>query len=321
VRRASSQAVCQCNANAIMGNSKYPGPVCKVLKDLLEIDPGTNCRSTSPTPGPVTGGHGVAGMAVADAKARYLSHARYVSYAMQGKSLLPGDHSSWLGGAFLRMYLDHKLDDDTVKKAGEEIGASKTFEQLQKDTNDHLQLAVDRHGHMLNRKEIADEARRYLKARKDRGGIAFRGALNPVIGGVGGVDVDAEATTSSESQLVASVVLDYEIDVIFSDIYDFKNRRTGEYDRYRKHLADLLRRNEFRKFEEAYRTEVQPVGSWHKTHLDNAALFASFMYALENRGWTPGGLPWRVTIRMRGKLHNKTAIKPAHARPSAHGTK
>ena len=117
MRRASSQAVCQCNANAIMGNSKYPGPVCKVLKDLLEIDPGTNCRSTSPTPGPVTGGHGVAGMAVADAKARYLSHARYVSYAMQGKSLLPGDHSSWLGGAFLRMYLDHKLDDDTVKKA------------------------------------------------------------------------------------------------------------------------------------------------------------------------------------------------------------
>ena len=90
----------------------------------------------------------------------------------------------------------------------------------------------------------------------------------------------------------------FRVDVTFQDTYDFDNTRHGEYDKYRKKLARLLGANDFDGFENAYYREVQPADRWHKTKLDNAAIFASFMYALEMKGWTPGSLPWEVTVPM-----------------------
>lgn len=294
-----------------MGNKRLPGPVCTVLNDWLEIDAGAACRGTATPPGPV-GTTPAAKMSEKEAKADFLSHARQVSYAMQAKSMLPGGHS-WLGGSFLRMYLDHEVDEDTVAKAGEEIAASDTFLKLSKDTNDHLQHAATKHGRMLTEQEIATVARNYLQARNKKRGIAFRGALNPVIGGITAIDVDPKIKLTNLPATEEKISADYELGVTLSDTYDFDNRRTGEYDHYRKRLARLLTENKFQEFNKAYRTEMQPVDSWHKTKLDNAALFASFMYAVEKKGWTSGPLAWKTTVAMKGHLQVKSAKpkKPA----------
>src|SRR5262249_30067482 len=93
------------------------------------------------------------------------------------------------------------------------------------------------------------------------------------------------------------------------DTYDFANKRDGEYALYRSRLAELLKKNQFCEFEKAYWGEMCPSSSGPRTHLNTkAVLFASFMYALEQRGWTPGPLPWQVTIPMRGTFaHDPTA--------------
>src|SRR5262249_15255274 len=70
-----------------------------------------------------------------DFKKEALRHAYEVSYAMQPRAWFKnigarfghGTRESALGGKFLRMYLDHKLDPDVVKDAGKEIGESAEF--------------------------------------------------------------------------------------------------------------------------------------------------------------------------------------------------
>jgi hypothetical protein len=98
------------------------------------------------------------------------------------------------------------------------------------------------------------------------------------------------------------ILVNYEVKVVFKDTYDFDNSRKGEYDRYRKKLAKLLQQNKFGDFELMYYREQDPSGYFRKTKLSHAGLFASYMYALEKRGWTPGPLAWEVTIPMRGSL-------------------
>ncbi len=205
---------------------------------------------------------------------------------------------STLGGAFLRMYLDHKTDEDIIKQAGTEIGDSPEFNSLRNELNKYLQSAADRSQFKETQPDkILNIADAHLKYIKNHSGIAFRYTLNAVIGGVTGVEVDSvENYDSSTAGDVTTAK--FHINIRFSDTYDFENHREGEYDRYRKQLARYLIANEFDKFEEAYSREtMHPFDkAMHKTHLDNAAVFASFMYALEKRGWTPGGLSWSVVV-------------------------
>jgi hypothetical protein len=263
-------------------------------------------------------------------KFEYLNYARGVSYAMQGKSAAESTGSwmreqleragvggkskpprvqSFLGGAFLRMYLDGAADPVIISMAGNEIAASPEFKRLSGELNRFLQSSVDRSPQAAaDTERLRVLADKHLKAIKTRSGIAFRYTLNAVIGGVTGVDVRA-VTLVSESAARSGSSRQYRFDITFSDTYDFENQRYGEYDRYRKELARYLLRNDFERFWAVYSREAHhPLDKTiHRTHLDNAAVFASFMYALEQKKWTPGGLKWDVTVPAEITL----AIKPS----------
>jgi hypothetical protein len=252
-------------------------------------------------------------------KRAYLAHARAVSYAMQGKSAggsalawvedLWGDSKSkkparvqsFLGGAFLRMYLDHEVDPDVIKRASVEIAESPEFANLQTQMNAKCQAELAQaHARQPVTEAIKAIYAKDLNRVREKSGIAFRYTLNAVIGGVTGVSVkDARilASRPKGGSAGANAEIDYEVDVVFSDTYDFENRRTGVYETYRKRLAHLLALNDFTAFEAEYGGELLPTG---KTNLDSAAIFASFMYALEKKGWTPGPLAWEVSVPMRG---------------------
>ena len=101
-----------------------------------------------------------------------------------------------------------------------------------------------------------------------------------------------QATVSGKLEIT------YELQVKISDVYDFQNKRTGEYARYRENLATLLRSDQYERFNVAYFGEAHPIQRLRHIRLDLAATFASFMYALERKGWTPGGLAWEVTVPM-----------------------
>ena len=270
----------------------------------------------------------------------YLRHAREVSYLMQAKSegesaeswveeevkkirgttgSKPRRVQSFLGGAFLRMYLDGKVDSKTVEKAGEEIHDSPEFKKLAEELNKYLQGSIDTH-HLTKAEpeKLRSLADQHLKAIKKSRGIAFRYTLNAVIGGVTGVEVKS-VTHLQDKTVPEGTASTYRVDINFSDTYDFQNKRTGEYDRYRKQLAKYLVANDFDKFDDAYEREAQPIiKSWHHTKLDNAAVFASYMYALEVRGWTPGGLPWDVTIPAEITIIYKHPAPSAGKHPSTH---
>jgi hypothetical protein len=219
----------------------------------------------------------------------------------------PAPVQSFLGGKFLRMYLDGKVDPDAVKEAGDEIHASDTFKDLTMKVTKAIQAAEDKSSKTtLEPTDVERIAKEYLTTLREKKGIAFRAGLNPVIGGVSKVDVKG-ATALGTADTPTGTVAQYRVDVNFMDTYDFENQRSGEYDRYRKNLAALLIANKFREFWDAYQDEIVPIDSWHKTKLDSAAVFASYMYALEKKGWTPGPLAWDVTVPMEISIIQKRA--------------
>jgi hypothetical protein len=133
------------------------------------------------------------------------------------------------------------------------------------------------------------------------GGLAFRYELNAVIGGVGDVDVTrVDVLPLPTPDGTRSF---YVLHLTFRDAYDFDNTRSGIYNVYRKKLAKLLADRRYPDFWEAYGRETIGLGT---TGLDSAAIFASFMYALEKAGWTPGPLPWEVTVPLTGTIPSAT---------------
>jgi hypothetical protein len=297
------------------------------------IDKGTMARIRHKASGQVDHHAHPSAATIASKKLEYLTEARATSYAMQAKSgaesseswveekikQVTGSHSkprrvqSFLGGAFLRMYLDGKTDPDIIAKAGVEIGESPEFARLSEELKKFLQNYVNQHQlSKFEPEKIAHLADTHLKGIKKKPGIAFRYTLNAVIGGVTGVSVDSVEDISDQST-TTNTTRKYKINITFSDTYDFENKRTGEYDLYRKKLARLLIADDFENFEHAYWGEV--IGWHHRTHLDNAALFASFMYALEKKKWTPGGLDWSVTVPTEISLSLK---QPQHNATPAH---
>jgi hypothetical protein len=255
----------------------------------------------------------------AEVKARTLSHASQVSWAMTGKSSgeaaarsargtwawVTGDETykparvqSTLGGAYLRMYLAGKVDPDTVAAAGEEMLASPEFAKLRAQVHAHLATLKPAADSAAAEAQIQKAAQAYLDRRLKYGGLAFRYELNAVIGGVGDVDVTkVDALVHSGEGGKRQVW--YALHLTFRDAYDFDNARSGVYDVYRKKLAKLLIDGHYQDFWEAYGRETIGLGT---TGLDSAAIFASFMYAVEKKGWTPGALAWDVTLPMTGTI-------------------
>lgn len=309
-----------------------------------KIDAGTNNQHLTPAPADRYADVGPSAAVRLAKKFEYLAIARSTSYAMEGRSawqtMVTWEHhvqnwlhdntnrvpkagkppriQSFLGGAFLRMYLDGKVDSVVVAMAGKSIGESAEFVQLGGDLARHLQNAVNS-GHM---QQIAPDrvlvlAEAFLKARK-KGvkGIAFRNTLNTVIGGVSGVQVDGVELTEERAEADRKLRR-YRIDITFTDTYDFQNERSGEYDRYRKRLAQLLLADQYDKFDKEFGNEANPFGTHHKTKLDDAAVFASFMYALEKKKWTPGGLTWSVTVPAEATL--TFPIQHPKPSPGRHG--
>lgn len=200
------------------------------------------------------------------------------------------------------MYLDGQTDPATIIKAGEEIGKSEEFAELTAKLKTHLQSQIDKKNlKSIPKAELAKAADSYLDARKNKQGIAFKRTLNTVIGGVTNVDVE-KVVLVSETPFAGGMNRKYQIGIIFYDDYDFNNKRSGEFEAYRVRLAELLLNNKFDEFEQAFTNEASPIGN-HSTKLDNAAVFAAFMYALERKGWTPGSLSWKVTVPADVELH------------------
>jgi hypothetical protein len=223
-----------------------------------------------------------------------------------------------LGGAFLRMYLDHKVDPEIKKQAGEQIGASPEFKVLRDELEKYLQSAVNQsqiRGTETDKLRWLADA--HLKAIKKHKGIEFRTNLNTVIGGVEGVDVESVENYNGASSGGVTTAK-FHVNIRFSDVYHFhadRSKKAPEQDRFRKRLAFYLIANDFDNFEDWCFGEAKP---WtiHRTHLDKATVFASFMYALERRGWTPGGLAWSVVVPADVSLEFKPHVHQDHHHPT-----
>ena len=252
-------------------------------------------------------------------KSIYVQHAYSVSYVMQAKSagesawewgreLLdsldgeiedkPARVQSFLGGAFLRMYLDHEVDQEIIDQAGKEIAVSKEWKALTAGVAAYVQQIANRTPKPLDAEAVKQHANKHLATKLKKGGVQFRDTLNPVIGGAGGIEVTGVKHVRDGARVGKKLESTYELQVKVSDVYDFQNKRTGEYQRYRENLALLLRSDQYSQFNLAYFGEVQPIRAYKSTNLDYAGTFASFMYALERKGWTPGGLAWEVSVPM-----------------------
>lgn len=276
-------------------------------------------------------------------KTQYLDYANEVSYAMQGVSTVqsgirqwekvrdvfqstPGSQTqvdSYLGGKFLRMYLEHKTDPGTIRAAGEEIKRSDKFATLTKDLQTVLQktLTVAKASD-TDIRQIATaflNHERQKKATKNdkgdivKGGIVFGGGLNVIVGGITGLEVSSVQTKTLKEK--EAIKIYYTVLVKISDAYEFDNDRSQypDVDAYRHKLAFLLKSKQFSAFEDAYQNEVLPWRS-HKTAISKVNVFASYMYALEQANYTPGPLPWSVLLPVKGTvvlaIPSKTSTLP-----------
>jgi hypothetical protein len=93
----------------------------------------------------------------------------------------------------------------------------------------------------------------------------------------------------------AAVVEDgvYGVALEVSDSYDFSNnrKRFPAYDRFRTRLADLLRARDYIGFNNAWYAALRDPASG----LGPPAVFASYMFAMEQAGWFKG-IPWSVIV-------------------------
>lgn len=317
-------------------HGQTPGTLCTHRGSGGGKVPGTTCASKPPVQQKSTP-HDL------QKKAVYLEYARGISYAMQGKSTAQslwretretfGKKGEWepsaLGGAYLRMYLDGKTDADVVAEGGKEIGADAQFQtQVVKVLTDYLQSQAT-HGRVGARpperlRLLGDQ---HMKSILKHPGIALRKELNVIIGGVQSIAVESMTLMDEHSAGQGSVAR-YLVNIRIGDVYHFNNHREGEQDAFRKKLAGLLRMRDFDKFEAAYNAEatlglgggtympaMPHIFSSRATHLNDAAIFACFMYALEMNGWTHE-LPWDVMIPVQITLSFPT---PHHGSKPLHG--
>jgi len=223
-----------------------------------------------------------------------------------------GRVQSPLGGKFLEMYLDHSVDPSAVAAAGLEIQREPNFKKLEAELKAKIHQLEKHLATEGGDERLLETARKHFKGAMKHG-VEFKYETNTIIGGVANIEVRDAALIHQDSDgegLGETMQSEYVINVTFKDSYDFSNRRTGIYDQYRKRLAAHLAKNEYEKFWVDFKNEASGKG---KSKLDEAAVFASFMYAIEQKGWTPGPLPWEVTIPIKGTVtipKPRSALKP-----------
>jgi hypothetical protein len=187
----------------------------------------------------------------------YLMHSLFVSYIMQGKSAgestiryyndlrasLTDNRSynqqkvqSFLGGKFLRMYLENKVDQGAVMAASKEIKNSPEFAKLNEELKSRLQTKLA--SQKTSQADIKRVTEDFLR-KKLRRGFGFKTELNTVIGGATGLEVNTVHINLSSTE--GEVKMEYNIFIKISDTYDFNNRRSGEYEKFRQKLVLLLK--------------------------------------------------------------------------------
>jgi hypothetical protein len=302
------------------GNFRSRNPLCAAFESIGVEDVGW-CK---PRQGHINSPAAVEAEEIARRKAAYLHLARATSYIMPVRSFYrstwnaarraldpdakPEDEESILGGRFLRMYLDQSIDRELIEEAGIAIQESADFAKLRNELCVQLQRAADRTKSPLDSAAVRAIADKHVKSMIAKGIKWQSGGLNPVIGGVGGLEVPtAELVSRQHVPGVHQAVVVYQLTLVVKDTYDFENSRGGEYDRLRKELAQLLANNRFVDFEARLADYgFDPNSAFIRTYR-YTSLFASFMYALEKRGWTGPGVPWQVRLPMTVQFTDQLA--------------
>ena len=219
---------------------------------------------------------------------------------------------SSLSGDMLRMYLDGKVDIELLAKVRQEILQSDTFNRLSRAvTNDFVSTETKKAGRLLTPEEMTSKLQpfldRYRRETYQVNGIERQKmyfysddrGLQPVIGGVTGLEVVSCRVTGKE----------YEIKISLQDSYDFDNRRDGPeylaYRRFRNYLAGLLKARKYNEFWSEYQSNWD-IGPTFANKLatfpvDKKTVFASFMYATEQAGFF-NPLPWEVELSIKGSF-------------------
>jgi hypothetical protein len=290
-----------------MGGFRLNGPA-GVTESLTMVDDGTLNRQETSRPGTV------AASVPWDYNAFQtwaLSESIIGADAIDAKAWW-GDYKdeSKLSGDFLRMYLKHKIDPATIAAAGDEIGASELWEVLGEDTETGIEEALKKTGRIPTATELSGIARAHLQHVYKTQGIAFRGPLNPVIGGIEGIDVIEPTTTNVQGGPgPGKKKISYTLNVQIKDKYKFLgNRRSGgakgtiadqsDYDNQRQRWAQFLLKGEYGTVFVEYHKAFYFGSKQTRT----GYAFASLMYAIEAAGMTPGPLEWSVTIPLKGEV-------------------
>jgi RHS repeat-associated protein len=195
-----------------------------------------------------------------------LLHAWSVSYLMTGKSQTEkmsrnisekvADYrndtnyqkprvQSVLGGAFLRMYLKNEVDQNIINKVGEEIKNEPNYTKLERGVNSKINALGKKLLNSNTDSLIESVVSKYFNREVSKG-LDFKHETNTVIGGVSGVEVKSISTEKIETD--NGMQVNYTIDVTFKDEYDFKNKRYGVYENYRKGLASSLAKGDYCRF-------------------------------------------------------------------------
>jgi hypothetical protein len=248
-----------------------------------------------------------------------------------------------LSGAMLRMYCDEKVDPEIIKRVGKSIESSKQYQYMAEWVEwKILDIVVsDAHHLPTGPAELQKHANTALTLliRPKRPGVKpfyfGKEGLQPIIGGIGKLQCSSATILSSTpgtpakppvppkngkpgTPAVPAVpgTMTYALDVLIGDTYDFDNVREGDYDRFRKRLAALLKAGDYHTFEREYTSKLHAV-RWSggtPNDIDKGHVFAGYMYALEMAGIFKG-FYWDVTLPMKGRLAYPIEVPPPPVYP------
>lgn len=225
-----------------------------------------------------------------------LKHAWEASYLTRPQSC-PQD-GQYLSIDFLRMYLAHETSTPAITTVGRWIAASSDFEHLRLGVEHELQLKATRRGRRSTAAEIAADAREYLQLVRATVGIRFEGKLRRILSSVEAIDVPLPATILKIESSLFREVVDYELDVVMMNTFDFVDLPSGADEVFCKRLLTLLADERYFDFRCEYLWATIP----HTHRLAESTVFAAFMHSLEAAGFTRGPLAWTAAVPLRGRL-------------------
>jgi len=247
-----------------------------------------------------------------------------------------------LSGAMLRMYCDEKVDPLIIARVGKAIEVSKQFQYMAEWVEWKILEITHTDGHHLpsepELKKYANTALGLLLRPKRAGTRPFyfgKEGLQPIIGGIGKLECHLATILSSTPGTPGTPAVPgkggkpgtkavpatpgkqtYALQVLIGDTYDFDNVREGDYDRFRKRLAALLKSGDYHTFEHEYTSKLH-AARWSggtPNDIDKGHVFAGYMYALEMAGIFKG-FYWDVTLPINGRLAFPVKVPPPPVYP------